>query len=149
VSQFACILTNPAYAKLFRMKAPEDITVRAISLACGVYTLVPDEGGEFTPMMLDYLADEARTDNPRLEVKGNITEDYPPTFIFSAYLDSLYEACEPMAEFLKSRGVEVRCRIYGSPEAQEVRHVFQVNMYLQEGERANRDQTAFFKEHIR
>ena len=64
-------------------------------------------------------------------------------------LDSLYEACEPMAEFLKSRGVEVRCRIYGSPEAQEVRHVFHVNMYLQEGERANRDQTAFFKEHIR
>ncbi|MBO4788849.1 MAG: alpha/beta hydrolase fold domain-containing protein [Lachnospiraceae bacterium] len=149
VSQFACILTNPAYAQLFEMKAPEGITVRAISLACGVYTLLPDEGGEFSPMMLDYLAEEARTDNPRLEVKNNITKDYPPTFIFSAYLDSLYEACEPMAEFLRTRGVEVRCKIYGSPEAEDVRHVFHVNMKLSEGERANRDQTAFFKEHIR
>ena len=125
------------------------VIVAMISLACGVYTLLPDEGGEFSPMMLDYLAEEARTDNPRLEVKENITKDYPPTFIFSAYLDSLYEACEPMAEFLRSRGVEVRCKIYGSPEAEDVRHVFHVNMKLPEGERANRDQTAFFTEHIR
>ena len=40
---------------------------------------------------------------------------------------------------------QVPIRIYGTKEDKEVGHVFHCNLYLEEGEKANRDQIAFFK----
>ena len=149
VSQFACMLTNKEYGKLFRFETPEDICVRAISLSCGTYRLAGREkDSPRNPMMMDYFGDESLFDDPRTEVLENITGDYPPTYIFSAYNDPLIVECEPTAELLASRGIEVKCRIFGTPEAREVGHVFQVDMRLEEGEKANREQTDFFKAHM-
>ncbi|MBP5489812.1 MAG: alpha/beta hydrolase fold domain-containing protein, partial [Lachnospiraceae bacterium] len=149
VSQVACILTNREYGALFGLAIPEDIRVRAISLSCGTYRLAGREkDSPRNPMMMDYFGDEKLFDDPRTEVLENITADYPPTYIFSAYNDPLLVECEPTAKWLGERGVEVCCRIFGTPEAKEVGHVFQVNMYLEEGEKANREQTEFFKAHL-
>ena len=147
VSQFACIMTNGAYRYLFGMKAP-DIRIRAISLACGTYRFAPGEDGRPAGILLDYFGDEDLLRDPRTEILSNITSDYPPTYIFSSYCDMLYAECEPTAEWIAARGVEVVCRIFGSPEAKEIGHVFHVNLRLPEGEKANREQIEFFRKHI-
>ena len=149
VSQVSCILTNREYGALFGLAIPENVCVRAIGLSCGTYRFNGDtEEARRNPMLLDYFGDKKLYDDPRTEVLANITADYPPTYIFSAYNDPLLIECEPTAKLIESRGVEVCCRIFGSPEAKEVGHVFQVNMYLEEGEKANREQTDFFRAHI-
>lgn len=146
VSQFACIMTNGSYRYLFGMKAP-NIRIGAVSLACGSYSL-SKPGEELQPMILDYFGEESLRNDPRTDVLGNITSAFPPTYIFSSYCDPLVIECEPTAEVIASKGVETVCRIFGSPEAKEVGHVFQVNLKLPEGEKANREQTDFFKKHI-
>ena len=50
-----------------------------------------------------------------------------------------------MADYLSSKGIRVKYRIYGTKEDKEVTHVFYCNMRLAEGERANKDQADFFK----
>ena len=149
VSHFACIMSNKDFAGLFGMTAPADITIKAVSLACGTYSLVPETPEDRrSSLLLDYLGDEKMFEDPRIMVKENITGDYPPVYIFSAYNDFLYSVCEPMAKFIESHGVEVKCRIFGSVEAKEIGHVFHVNMRLEEGEKANAGQTDFFRAHI-
>lgn len=148
-SQFACVFTNPRYADLFGLKAPANVKLRAISLACGMYRLpksAPDPEKDL--IMLDYLGDKAMMEDPRVELHNNITSDYPPTYIFSCYNDFLLTECKPMADFLASRNIEVESCIYGSKEAKEVGHVFHCNMYLEEGEKANMAQLTFFKKHF-
>ena len=147
VSQFACIMTNGGYRYLFGMKAP-DIKIRAVSLACGTYRFSKDPDGRLSEMLMDYFGDESLMNDPRTEVLSNITSDFPPTFIFSSYCDFLYPECKPTAEWISSHGVETVWRIFGSPEAKEVGHVFHVNLRLPEGEKANREQIAFFVKHI-
>ena len=148
-SQFACVFTNPAYAKLFGLKAPDNVKLRGISLACGMYKL-PDRAPDIDKdlIMLDYLGDRSLIEDPRVELHSNITPQYPPTYLFSCHNDFLVTECKPMADFLASRDIEVECRIYGSKEAKEIGHVFHCNLYLEEGEKANKAQTAFFKRHI-
>ena len=148
-SQFACVLTNPGYADLFKLKAPESITLRAISLACGMYRLpkeAPDPEKDL--MMLDYLGGKEVMNDPKVELHDNITSNYPPTYMFSCYNDFLLGECKPFADFLSSRGIEVESRIYGSKEAKEIAHVFHCNLRLEEGKKANKDQLDFIKKHI-
>ena len=144
VSQMACILSNRDYAGLFALNLPTDVTLRAVSLACGLYEFPPSsevEEGIFT----DYFGDASMLDDPRVKVLDNITADYPPAFVFSSYCDSLYAACEPMAALINERGGRAVSRIYGAPDRPEISHVFHVNLKLEEGEKANRDQADFFR----
>ena len=149
VSQFACIYTNPAYAELFGLKAPENVKLRAISLACGMYKLPERAHSEKDDkIMTDYLGDMSRRFDPKVELHSNINENYPPTYIFTSYCDYLFTECKPMADFLEEKGIEVCAKVYGTKKAKEIGHVFHCNMRLPEGEKANRDQTDFFKKHI-
>ena len=148
VSQMACILTNKEYAKLFNLQLPADVTLRAVSLACGLYSFPTSAEVKEEGIFSDYFGDVSLLDDPRVKVLEHITADYPPAFAFSAYCDSLYEACEPMAKLITERGGTAECRIYGAPDKPEISHVFHVNMKLAEGERANRDQAEFFRSRI-
>ena len=145
VSQFAAICTNDEYAKTFGYKLPEDVLLKGISLACGMYDIRDRSEDDDNTIMLDYYGPGDLLKDPRTEVLSNITKSYPPTFVFSAENDFLVEECRPMADLLKAKGIEAECRIYGTKEDKEVGHVFHCNLYLEEGEKANRDQIAFFK----
>ncbi len=148
VSQMACILSNSEYADLFGLDLPKDVTLRAVSLACGVYNFpTAAEAGE-EGIFIDYFGEASVLDDERAKVLDHITADYPPAFVFSAYCDTLYAACEPMAKLIAERGGESEFRIYGAPDKPEISHVFHVNMKLAEGEKANRDQTEFFRRHM-
>ncbi|MBO4782888.1 MAG: alpha/beta hydrolase [Lachnospiraceae bacterium] len=143
VSQFACICSNKAYADVFGFTMPEDVKLKGVSLACGMYNirLKSVSNGD---IMLDYLGDMSLLQDERTEVYNYITSDYPPTYVFSAENDFLVTECMPFAEFLKEKGIKVGAKIYGKKEDAEVGHVFHVNMRLPVGEEANKDQTAFF-----
>ncbi|MBR6303578.1 MAG: alpha/beta hydrolase, partial [Lachnospiraceae bacterium] len=148
-SQFACVFTNPEYADKFGLKAPEDVRLAAIGLACGMYKF-PEKGKgeEMDTIMFDYLGSKDVIGDPRTLLHENITDKYPATYIFTCYNDFLFTECKPYADFLEKKGIEVGSKIYGSKEEKEIAHVFHCNLRLEEGERANKAQTDFFKKHI-
>lgn len=139
-SQYAAIWSNEDYAALFGFAVPE-VRIRAVGLNCGMYDLPsrPD------PVMQDYLGDLFGSDDPRLDVYSAIDSRYPPSYLISSYGDFLLACCQPMAELLKSRGVDTEYKIYGRPGDLRVGHVFHVNMRMNEGKEANRDETTFFR----
>ncbi|MBO4922172.1 MAG: alpha/beta hydrolase [Lachnospiraceae bacterium] len=143
-SQFAAICTNKAYADVFGFTLPEDVRLKGVSLACGMYNirLKSVSNGE---IMQDYLGDMSLLQDERTEVYNYITPDYPAAYVFSAENDFLVTECMPFAEFLKEKGIKVGAKIYGKKEDTEVGHVFHVNLRLPVGEEANRDQTDFFR----
>lgn len=148
-SQFACVFTNPEYADKFGLKAPKDVRLAAIGLACGMYKF-PEKGKgeEMDTIMFDYLGSKDVIGDPRTLLHENITDKYPATYIFTCYNDFLFTECKPYADFLEGKGIEVGSKIYGSKEEKEIGHVFHCNLRLEEGERANKAQTDFFKKHI-
>ncbi len=146
VSQFAAIAANPDYRSLFGFTLPVKRRLCGISLACGTYHLRPENRKEDTMMLKDYIKDRSLFQDPRTEVEEYIGDQYPPVFIFSAPNDFLYGYCPLFAESLRARGIRVCEKIYGTVEDAEVGHVFHMNLRLPQGQMANRDQIAFFKE---
>lgn len=142
-SQYAAILSNPEYAARFDFTVPE-LRILGLGLNCGMYDLPshPD------PVMQDYLGDLFGSDDPRLDVLSAIDDRYPPSYLISSYEDFLLSQCEPMAQLLRSRGVDADYKIYGRPGDFRVGHVFHVNMRTPEGKDANWDQTQFFRRHM-
>lgn len=148
-SQYAAIWSNPEYASLFHLEVPL-ISIRAVGLNCGIYDIIAEANTEeHGGIMEDYLGSDFNLRDKRVDVLGNINENYPPAHLISATNDFLCEKCAPMAEFLRSRGVEAEYKIYGTKRDITVKHVFHVNMRLPEGKQANTDQMAFFRRHIK
>ena len=83
-----------------------------------------------------------------LDVTGNITGDYVPSFVMSAVNDFLVAHAKPMYDLLKDLGVDCEMKIYGSKEQEEVAHVFHVNIKLEEARICNDDECAFFRRHM-
>lgn len=144
VSQFACICSNKTYADIFGFKLPDNVRLKGISLACGMYDIRRRSDAD-NDLMLDYLGSLSLLDDPRTEIHEYITSDYPPAFVFSAENDFLVTECEPFAEFLRQKGIKTEAKIYGKKEDVEVGHVFHINLRLPVGEEANREQADFFK----
>lgn len=151
-SQYMVILTNPEYRKMFDMKIPEKLKVRATGLNCGLYDMrdfiekasPPDGtvhnyfGGKCKPEYLEQLS-----------VVKYITKDFPPAFIATSYYDHLEMMAEPLHELLDSLGVENVCREYGGKDQETVGHVFHIDIDTEEAEKCNREETDFFKKHIK
>jgi acetyl esterase/lipase/predicted acetyltransferase len=145
VSQFACIYSNKEYAKCFGFEVPEDVILKGVSLACGMYKIRTRFEDGNNEMMMDYFGSADLVDDPRTEILDNITADYPPAFVFSAANDFLVTECEPMAAYLRGKGIKAEYKIYGTKEDAEAGHVFHCNLRYPVGEEANRDQIGFFK----
>jgi len=141
-SQYGVICSNPEYEAVMEIEKPQ-ITLRGLGLCCGLYDLrkkLETEGcrGNWR----DYLGKNSSKYGEKLDVLEHITEDYPPTYLFSSKGDFLLEDCKPMAEYLMSKGVHCDYKIYGH---EQTGHVFHVDMRNEFGARANDDQTKFFK----
>jgi len=142
-SHYAAINSNSEFASLYALR-PTNIKLKGISLACGMYNLPEFIDGELlNECVLDYLGEYKDPKLPILDVLGAITKDYPSTFIFSCPNDFLYYACEPMAELIKSKGVNVKKVIYGTREMEDVGHVFHCNMYTEIGAQCRKEQAEF------
>lgn len=145
-SHYGALNSNEEFAAMYDLPK-HTIKIKGLGLACGMYDVRKraENDGE-GHVFADYLGDLNRVKEPEFDVLGNITGNYPPTFVFSAENDFLLSECQPMYELLKSRGIKTKMSIFGNKEDKEVAHVFHVNMKLAEGEKANEMQVEFFKD---
>lgn len=146
-SQYAAIVTNSAYASLFSMEIPR-IRIRCLGLNCGMYDLTEMAAAPRKATRKDYFGKVLSPEDPRLDVLGNITADYPPTLLTTACHDFLRPCAEPMYNFLRERNIPARWRCYGSEEAQAIGHVFHVNIPLAEAIRCNDESAEYFRKHV-
>lgn len=148
-SQYAAMLTNPAYMALFGLKRPDPyIQIKAVGLNCGLYDMKSVATNQRKGLGLDYLGRKIGNADPRLDVMGAITPDFPPAHITTACHDFLRPAAQPMLEHLQSRGIDCKLDIYGSEDDETTGHVFHVNILKPEAIQCNDDQCAFFREYL-
>lgn len=146
-SQYAVILTNPEYAALFDLALPA-VTVRAIGLNCGIYSLnslgaVAALKGLFN----DYFGKDITIHGNQLAVCDYIDANYPPASITTAENDFLRDMAQPLSNLLDERHVENEVRIYGSKQDKSTAHVFHINVRNAAGRQCNDEQCAFFRKH--
>lgn len=141
-SQYGAMYANSEYQAIMGIEVPK-ITLRALGLCCGTYDLqkrIREDAGK--GVMRDYLGKDPERFAEKLDVLEYIDENYPPTYLFSSKGDFLMKECQPMAEFLKNKGVECEYKIYGN---EQTGHVFHVDMRNEFSAEANREQLEFFK----
>jgi acetyl esterase/lipase len=149
VSQYAAILTNPSYMETFGMKPLlPGIGIRAVGLNCGLYDMKTVASHHRQGLELDYLGKEIANEDPRLDVLGAITENYPPAHITTACHDFLRPMAQPMHDFLAEKGIECELEVYGTEEDESVGHVFHVNILKPEAVRCNDSQCEFFRRYL-
>ena len=146
-SQYAAIVTNPAYAAHFQMTVP-NIRIRCLGLYCGMYDMKAQAAPPRKGLALDYLGRTLPVEDPRLDVLGNITDAYPPAYLATACHDFLRANAEPMYTFLREKGIEAQWKCYGSEDDTAVAHVFHVNIILPEAVRCNDDSAEFFRRYV-
>lgn len=146
-SQYAAIVTNPAYAVLFDFTVPP-IRIRALGLNCGMYDIPAMVSDGVKGLAADYLGRKCDPADPRLDVLGAVTEHYPPAYLLTSCNDFLRDCAEPMHEFLKAKGIETAYKCYGTPEQKHIAHVFHVDIRYPEAATANDEQCAFFRKYL-
>ena len=145
-SQYAAIVNNPEFAKLFPLKLPK-VRIRALGLFCGMYDMHERASSPRKGIFRDYLG-ELSPEDPRFQVLDNITPTYPPAFIATACHDFLRQHAEPMHRFLTDKGIDAQWKCYGTEDNKGVAHVFHVNIILPEAKQCNDDAAAFWKKYL-
>lgn len=145
-SQFAAMMTNPEYGKLFKLKLAK-VKIRAIGLFCGLYDLSARAKMPRRGMYKDYFG-KLPMDDPRFQCLESITASYPPAFIMTGAEDFLRDQAKPMYEYLRSKGVEAEWKCYGQEGDKRIGHVFHVNILLPEAVQCNDDAAAFFRKYL-
>ncbi len=141
-SQYAAMLTNPEYAKLFSFSLPK-FQILGLGLNCGIYDMMAQiRETKGKGVMKDYLGNLAKNPGKDLDVLSFITKDYPPAYLITSEADSMKPNAKPMQEFLQQKGIRCECEIYGD---ETTYHVFHCNVRDKIGQKANDDQCAFFK----
>ena len=145
-SQFAAMMTNPDYGKLFGLKYAK-VHIRAVGLFCGLYDLKEMGSAPRRGMHKDYFGSLPK-DDPRFCCLESITADYPPAFVTTGTEDFLRDLAQPMYEHLRAKGVEAQWKCYGQEGDKKACHVFHVNIPLPEAVACNDDAAAFFRNHL-
>ncbi len=149
--QCLTILSNPEYRKLFDLEVPEDFRVNACALNCGVYSFGVNRF--FKPgdssMMTDYLPENYKDYLKQYAVTGNMTGDFPPTFVMTAYYDFLRLMAKPLYKKLKRLGVEAEYHLYGSRDQKEIAHVFHLDCRSAIADKCNDEECEFFRKYLR
>ncbi len=142
-AMYSAAVTNPDYAALLGLEIP-DFQLRATALNCGVYRLEDLLGSR---EMLSLLEGDPSQYEETWDILGHITADFPPAFVMSATGDMCLPYAGPMAEHLRSAGVEAELHIYGDA-SNRLPHVFHVNIKTEDAARCNDEECAFFLAHM-
>ena len=138
-AQYAAIVTNPTYRKLFSVKTR--VALRGLGLNCGLYCRL---GFNFTkldpsaPQMWDwYLGTKRNPADPRYEILPNLTKDFPPSFVMSAEKDFIKRMTPPLVARLKELGVHYVNKEYASKKGKKLQHVFHLDVIKEQAILAN------------
>ena len=146
-SHYATIWSNPEYADIMGIHPPK-FRLAAVGLNCGMYDIYTRamSSENKSSITAAYFTKNPAQFGEKLNVLKYITADFPPAYIFSSPGDFLRDACEPMAELLRSRGVECEWKLYGD---EKTWHVFHIDIRGEDGRQANDDELAFMAKYIK
>ena len=137
---YACVLTDPAFAKQFPVKAPAGLHLRGTSLNCGLYSMKGKRD-----IMQEFLPKQNPEEALRmLHVPKYITPDFPPCYLLTAKGDFNCEEPQKLIPALEKNGIRYQCKVYGD-EQNPLGHVFHCNVKSADAKAANQDEIAFFK----
>jgi len=143
-SQYAAILSNPEYEKLFDFEVNKNYTVQAIVCNCGMYDILNDPSNK---RLSFYYGKDFKNRSSRLDVLKYIDSNYPPTLVMTSNGDFLKDNGEPFAKYLTSKGVENEYHYY-DPKDRQLGHVFHIAIRTEEAIQCNDRECQFMKEHL-
>jgi len=143
-SQYAAILSNPEYEKLFDFEGNKNFTVQAIVCNCGMYDILNDPSNK---RLSFYYGKDFNNRSSRLDVLKYINSNYPPTLVMTSNGDFLKDNGEPFAKYLTSKGVENEYHYY-DPNNKQLGHVFHIAIRTEEAIQCNDRECQFMKEHL-
>ena len=147
---YCCACGDSTYAQKLKIMPPANFMPRAIGLNCGIYRL---KHGEIDAL-LDSFAEEyfphKGTDDEYADITvvNHLTPNFPPTLIVTAEGDFLANQAKPFYEILKSLRIDAYYKYYGDKE-HELKHVFHIDIKLEEARKCNDDECNFFKKYIK
>ena len=149
LGMYACLRTDPEYAKLLPFVMPDGILPKAVALNCGIYRIRKSEKKDMTTdLMRDIFPGKGTEGEMRYaSVIEHINPSFPPAFVMTAEGDFLAAEAEPLVEKLQSLGVPAEYHYYGDKE-HVLGHVFHCNLRLPEAQQCNRDECAFFRKYL-
>ena len=145
---YCSICTDAAYAKRMGVEPPEGFLPKALGLNCGLYRM--ERGVE---LLLDSLASEylpdGGTDEEYVDISAvtHLNGKFPPCFVMTALGDFLNVQARPFYDLLCSLGVKAEYHCYGET-GNELRHVFHIDIRLDDARRCNDDECDFFRKQI-
>ena len=149
VGLYCCLCIDKEYAKTLSIFPPEGFLPKAVGLNCGLYKLKRGENDVLIDDLASYYLPMGGTDEEYAEisVETHLVKGFPASFVMTALGDFLSPQAEPFCKALCELGVEVEMRVYGT-EQEPLRHVFHVDMRLDESKVCNDDECDFFKKHV-
>ena len=161
VTQYALILSNPDYAKLFPFALPKEIVLRAVGLNSGIYQIQYDLKKKkvvlpsrepilrmFAVLINEYLGKYDAQHALALDFSRYMTSGFPPAYIMTASNDFLKEDALPMHDLLKKHGVDAAYHCYGKAIDKHMKHACHLNIKLENTKQMNIEELAFFKQNI-
>ena len=150
--QLLSMMTNKKYSAMFSFSPPAAAEFRACGLNCGCYFMpifkhVPLS--KVGKIFEAYCPEDYVPCIPSLKAHKYITKAFPPAFITTSPNDYLRMMAPPLHVLLRLKGVKSILRFYGEKSRKDISHVFHLNCHLEEADRCNDDQCAFFRDHIR
>ncbi len=145
-SQYLALFSNEEFQKLYDFRLPTDkVKIIGAALNCGAYDFknrVAIGGDGLTEAYIDKNDEKQMA---QIDTLKYITENFPPTFVFTAINDFLKDEGQPFADLLKSHNVPCKFKIYGTDEKDKYFHVFNLDMKSAEASVCNDEQCDFFK----
>ncbi len=146
---YACILTNPEYAKNYSLVPPENFSFKAIALNCGMYHLDMISCNDQTrALMADCLPhggtpEEQKLVSPDLYIESS----FPPTFFMTAPKDFFLSQAQLLQLALIKAQVDFTYRFYCDLQS-SLGHVFHLNIRSEWAKKCNDEECHFFQRFI-
>ncbi|MBO4990034.1 MAG: alpha/beta hydrolase [Clostridia bacterium] len=145
LGSYAAICTNSEYAKLYGVKVPEKLTIKAIALNCGVYQIISRKKTDGISLLLrEYFPKKGNSEEQNMaDFRKYITKDFPAVFVMTATGDFLKEEAEILIKELKEKCVPYQYRLYGD-NSNRLGHVFHCDIQSADAIKCNLEECAFF-----
>ena len=146
---YSCACLNKDYADKLGIKIPEGFVPKAVGLNCGIYHMKRGE----VDALLDSFAEEyfplrgKESEYEDICVVNHLGKVFPPSFIVTAEGDFLSNQAKPFYDLLKSINADTTYKYYGDKE-HVLKHVFHIDIKLEEARICNEDECSFFKRYI-
>ena len=149
--QLLTMMTNEKYNAMFPFSPPVDIRFRACGLNCGCYFMPVFKNvplSKVGKIFEAYFPEDYVPCIPSLKTHKYITKAFPPAYVMTSRNDYLRMMAPPLHILLRLKGVKSLLKVYGEKSRKDIGHVFHLNCHLEEADRCNDDQCAFFRTYL-